>query len=702
MTNFSSLFFALFHFSTTKFKGSNDGQNQALSMDSLTSEGSNSHTVVVSVVNPQGIITNIPINQSNDTSLAEKFSNENYILENCDETMFRPLIAVMNVNQHHFADDSVDIDECSKPVEMPLELVVPVIDERVIEEKKRTREMEQQEKIQKQVTKEKMREEAERKKLEEAEQRKLEEIRKLEKENEMKKADEEEKKLEIALKAQDEKKQEAPQQSRRNKKAQKYNNKKESVKKVEIKVEDPIKIIKDDLVIENPIDETVKVEVIEEPQKVEEIAIKEIEIQKAEEMQNKEMVEEITINTPTEPVDSLTEDLKKVDLNIEEISMEVPVVEENLRLSVELPLFEKDLESMDLPSAVEIVEDIEQPAIVENKPEIITPKESDAKVSKKSKKTKKKVQEQSSKSDELFSNDFPPLELPTVKNEDDREANKDAIMKISMHETIGDEDIQIIPHEDTVEIRETSPEPLKEEKSSNFNKNDDFYDIEDDLPPLEPFTFEGDDIKCEDEEYLQKQEMKSKMSKLLKDTNMVFAMCSSLKELSEGEASLSSSSHIQRSTSSSLTTNTTTATFASASSNAVGEGPDSDYKSLDFEMEEAAADTVVEFKIPQAPEKDEPEDISSFEATSSETDAEDSSKKTNLAETFKREDDEELRPLLETSLTSLSSPVDATTNITTTEANATSTLPEPNQKSQTTTTNTSNNNGKRKNKKKRR
>jgi hypothetical protein len=290
--------------------------------------------------------------------------------------------------------------------------------------------------------------------------------------------------------------------------------------------------------------------------------------------------------------------------------------------------------------------------------------------------------------------------LPKIEIEDHREANKNAIMKISMHETIGDDDIQIIPHEDIVEIRESSPEPIKEEK---FIKNDDFYDIDDELPALEPFTFEGDE-KVDDEEYLQKQEMKSKMSKLLKDTNMVFAMCSSLKELGEGESSLSSSSHIQRSTSSSLTTNTTTATFASASSNADREGHDSDYKSLDLDLEESS-ENITEFKVPQPPpidesEKEDPEDISSFEATSSETDADSDSKK-NFADKFKREDDEELRPLLETSITSLSSPVDATTTITTTEANATSTLPELNQKSQTTTTNTSNN-GKRKNKKKRR
>lgn len=77
--------------------------------------------------------------------------------------------------------------------------------------------------------------------------------------------------------------------------------------------------------------------------------------------------------------------------------MEVPVVEENLRLSVEFPL-EKKMESMDLRSAVEeIVEKIvietplEEPAVVEAKPEIIVPKQES---SKKNKKVKKKAQKQ--------------------------------------------------------------------------------------------------------------------------------------------------------------------------------------------------------------------------------------------------------------------------------------------------------------------
>lgn len=88
--------------------------------------------------------------------------------------------------------------------------------------------------------------------------------------------------------------------------------------------------------------------------------------------------------------------------------------------------------------------------------------------------------------------------MPQINIEDHREADKSTIMKISKHETIGDDDIQIVSLEESVEIKE---EPSK-------IKSDYFYDIDDDLPPLELFSFEGEEEKCDDEEYLQKQEMK--------------------------------------------------------------------------------------------------------------------------------------------------------------------------------------------------
>jgi hypothetical protein len=369
------------------------------------------------------------------------------------------------------------------------------------------------------------------------------------------------------------------------------------------------------------------------------------------------------------------------------------------------------------------------------------------------------------------------LSPPTLVVDDHESIDNDAIMKISMHKTIGDEEIEIIPLEENVTIQD-SPEKSStsdvevldavssesDEKPASkierFIKNEDFYDIDDELPPLEPlepFDSHYDDLdddfsveknenqneidNDEDGEKSHKEEMIKKMSEMLKDTNMIFAMCSSLKDIKDDDEckSMSSSSHIQRSTSSSLTTNTTTATFASANSNQIGEGQDSDYKSLELEMEEATTTTTTasasneieescaeEFKVPAMPAKaisvsiekeDDPEDVSSFEATSSETDATDdsTSKKSNTVAKFKPEDDEELRPLLlETSTTSLTMPSSSSssssgtlnnnTNTTTTEANITPTLPEINQKSQQATSNNNNNNsnGKRKNKKKRR
>lgn len=665
-----------------------DASRHALSLESLTSEGISSHTVVVSVVNPQGTITNLPPNSAQEIQeIHETFSNDNYILENCDEAMFRPFIAVLNTSNQHFTDESINIDECSKPVEMPLELVVPVIDERVIEEKKRYREIQQQDKIRKQTEKENQQKK-------EAEERKIkqeEDEEKMRRKNELKKQiEEDEEKLALKRKEEEEKKaltdvkkDESLTQSKKNKKAQKYNNKK-LVETITKKITDTKK-------------EDTKIALVEKEQQ----QPLSVEVHKiAEEIQ---VVDEIM-----KEVDEIVE---KADLNIEEISMEVPLVEETLRLSVELPMIEDKLKITDPPLETKVIEKfvvkthLEEHPVVEIKPEIIV---SDMLVQREVPLVKK----------------FKKGKKQRFKLDDHCEGDKDAIMKISNHEAIGDDEIQIIPIQGSVEISEKSSELKSEEQ---FIKNEDFYDIDDELPPLEPFdmNLEADIEKC-DEEFSQKQEMKKKMSELLKDTNMVFAMCSSLKEIKEGEGSLNSSSQIQRSTSSSLTTNTTTtSTFASASSNVVGEGHDSDYKSIDLELEDAATHEPVEieFKIPlainlqlppppplpsltspqQEDKKDDPDDGSSFEATSSDTD--ESSKKSNVVTKFKRDDDEELRPLLDTSVTSLTSPVDArvSTNITT-EANATSTLPDINQKSPATTTagNNNGNNGKRKNKKKKR
>jgi len=819
-------------------------ESKSFGVDSMMcDEASNLHTVVVSIVNPQGIITTVTDNNNPDTQTVEAFSNENYILENCDETMFRPVITVLNTMNK--MSEEVNAEECSKPVEVPLELVVPVIDERVLVEKKRKKEVEQKEKARQQIEK-----------LEKEEKLTLEsqKSKKVEKESvvlDVKKNSNENKKNTET------KKEDSFGQTKKNKKAQKYNKKSQDDEKKATETSHVVKntIISQQAKIEEVREEKVeeiKVETeknkhvsltgeIEDKNKVLEESSEHEPVKIIYENENegiKEFCEAVTVepkieieSVKKEEEDSAVPEILSAEIALnaaldEELNAEISKDDKiEVTLAKELSLEPEEVKApVTIESAIKLekeeikVEELPlKSAKLEEKVEEKTKDELPAKKQaenpdkdawKRNKKGKKKNQT-ATKVEASKSLDFPPLgsNFPTLKSlsaenpkiianikpppveiinepsinlppletfkepspevtvipptvltklptpdfpelppleQYNEEIDQDAIMKISMHETIGDEEIQIIPHEDTVEIHD-SPQKLssdieiidenfvlpteleKAEIKETFIKNDDFYDIDDDLPPLEPLeSFDGFIDKEEEEkacyvednvEFNEKQEMKKKMSELLKDTNMVFAMCSSLKELKvdEDSKSINSSSQIQRSTSSSLTTNTTTSTFASANSNQYGEGQDSDYKSLDLEMEEAIVATQESddqdsvFKVPlilKAPsiEKEDPEDISSYEATSSETDADDSSKKSNIEAKFKREDDEELRPLLETSTTSLTTPVSSggltiITNITTTDANETPTLPETNQKLQATS---NNNNGKRKNKKKRR
>lgn len=823
----------------------------------MCDEATNLHTVVVSIVNPQGIMTTLTDNNNPVTQTVEAFSNENYILENCDETMFRPVITVLNLSNKMSED--VNVEECSKPVEVPLELVVPVIDERVLEEKKRKKEVEQKEKVQQQLEK-----------LEKEEKLTLEsqKSKKVEKEpvvvDGKKNSNENKKNVET-------KKEDSNGQTKKNKKAQKYNKKSQDDEK---KATETSHVIKTAIISQQAKIEEVKEEKIEEI-KVETDKNKHVSLTREVEEKNKVLEEssehepvKISYEIENEGIKEFCEAVTvepKIEIEIakkEEEKLAVPEIaplEINAEIALNAVLDEEfkdeipENEKMEVTLAEELSlkpvdPEAQTPALSSPKPEKVESKieeqpskstKSEEKVEEKTKeeiptkkqsenpdkdawkrnKKGKKKNQPAPKVEAQKTTDFPalgfnfptlkspltenpkatanikptlveaikepsvnlaPLEtikptttevaviqstiltkLPTPDFPDlsppekyNKEIDQDAIMKISMHEIIGDEEIQIIPHEDTVEIHDSPQklssdieiidenfvlptEPKKSEIKETFIKNDDFYDIDDDLPPLEPLepfdaTFDGFIEKEEEEvkacyvednvEYKEKQEMKKKMSEILKDTNMVFAMCSSLKELKvdEESKSVSSSSQIQRSTSSSLTTNTTTSTFASANSNQYGEGHDSDYKSLDLEMDDAIVsvqeqeDLDAVFKVPtilKTPsiDKDDPEDISSFEATSSETDADDSSKKSSIETKFKREDDEELRPLLETSTTSLTTPVSSSggmtiiTNITTTDANDTPTLPDINQKLQATSNNNNNNNnGKRKNKKKRR
>lgn len=185
-----------------------------------------------------------------------------------------------------------------------------------------------------------------------------------------------------------------------------------------------------------------------------------------------------------------------------------------------------------------------------------------------------------------------------------------------------------------------------------------FYDVDEeleiDLAPLSSFDAHFADESQVDDAMTDKCEnahLKCKISEVVKNTNMIFAMCSSLKdaiEKDEDTKSTSSQSQIQRSTSSSFTTNTTTSTFASANSVQMGDGVESDYKSFEID-----ADILDEIKVAE-----ESEDISSVDATSSETDDASMKRSFENEQKFKADDDEELRPLLQTSQNSLSSPSD--------------------------------------------
>lgn len=727
-------------------KGSANESKLAISYHSTSSDGTslprhtNLQTVVVSIVNPQGTVTTVT---SEPILLDESFSSDNYIHENCDETMFRPVVTVMSDKSLHH--DAINDEDRSQPLEMPSQLIVPVIDEKMLETKKRERELEQ---TRKQL-------ESERAKIA-IEEANLEEKRKVEQENE------------DALRAEQnkgkkEKAEETPATyQKRGKKAQKYNKKSsefdkkptekkdqlssENVWKASEKVDD-VAIKSDDMLSQLMAKIELEANVVEvEEKKTEKPEEKLLETPEKLKVLTKEKIQKTPAISSWKDMRSVPFELKETIPAIKEpLAEPSPVFESIPKNFVEQPIattsklasapsfskFESMLKNSMARPAISSPASASAPNLREMKLEKFDAVKPETIVKAEPAWKKKKGKKGKTQPCLAVEEDFPQLGSPhsLFPIEDHRIMDNDAILKISMHETIGDDEIEIIPHENAMEIQDSPEKPgldielvdehFEKPSEQKFIKNEDFYDIDDDLPPLEPLesfdvsfdplsydespvekteTEQAEEMPSEDVEDV-KEKMKTKMSELLKDTNMVFAMCSSLKEMKDDEDSKSlGSSQIQRSTSSSLTTNTTTATFASASSNQTGEGQDSDYKSLELEMDENAQ-SEPDFKVPADLKLiDDAEDISSFEATSSETD--DSSRKSTTVSKFKREDDEELRPLLQTSVTSLSSPAATASSEMSTEANDTSTLPETNQKSSSQPT--SNNGNKRKNKKKRR
>ena len=798
----------------------------------------NLQTVVVSIVNPQGTVTTVT---NNTIQLDESYSTDNYIHENFDETTFRPVITVVSEPDHQpYAGYEMDKATTSKVVDMPSDLIVPVIDEALLKQqkKKNSQIASKALEIVKAADATVVVEKVELKVNEDGEEKKLQVEEKVAAEVE---------KATMVEKQPEEATQVYQKRGKKGQKSKKYEDKRTADKSKKDSSEPERKVVKEPSVekitttAEAPkwvgVDSSSSssssiekfVEVLEAPPRwakepsVEKIAEapeapKETSIDKVEVVVEvpkrakeslaaksaslfpkwvKEPSVERTASAYETPKWYKEPSVEKTTataayevpkwITKPEVSAEIPkreAFEEALQKPAVMPtarrgfvkeaspenitadepvalkseelnelneaLSEMKLETESFELRKEIEEPLEAPKAAQAaKQEISSLKEKAARAAEKKYEPLGKKWKKGKKNDRIESavttttttttttkNDFEVV--PSVKLTNQPEVisvDTTPDEEISKPEAIGDDEIEIIPHENVVVVGDDNLELMdahlvdenliqsqdfSKDGQQDFIKNEDFYDIDEDLPPLEPLeSFEPfgttSDKDPLSDSYYEKQTMKTKMSELLKTTNIVFAMCSSLKEIKEDADSTSiDTSQIQRSTSSSMTTNTTTSTFASANSNA-GEGQDD--KSLESEVEESSP-TGAEMKTPadvvnvKRPNEDG-EEMSGFETTSSETD--DSSKKSSSNEAkFKRDDDEELRPLLQSSVTSLSpsassSAILTPATTTTTDANNTTTLPETNQKllpssqpaSNTGGSTNNNNNSKRKNKKKR-
>lgn len=625
----------------------------------------------MSIVNPQGTVTTVTNNPSQPNV---SLSSYNFIHENFDETMFRPVVTVINDMKLSDREDEARVDKISLPMEMKTQLVVPVIDEKRMDSKKKD--------------------------IERQKQRQQDETQQLKNVGDKIGG---EKFEEINGRAIGGKSSEAANNAQKNNRKGQKSSKKTvefTEKNIDPKFSDSIFPVVN---AEIPYDQK----------------------------NNRTHFSPTEVPSPEGP--PKTKQLQEKISNIKLLGSSEETFEKcETDISLQDPIKVTGFNNF----KAQVVETITKVECTQRKVKRVKKGLNEVKA--------KKPENFQSENQEIHFCDDQELEKKSISSnpfcDDYRQNDKDLIMKISKHESIGDDVIEVAPHEkkcifkgspensNEVEILEEHFTMLKEspEKSPKFIKSEDFYEIENELPPLEPletFDVNFEPICFEEEEATtdnktistetndQKQKMKQELSELLKDTNMIFAMCSSLKEDSKDNDEKSmSSSQIQCSTTSSQTTNTTTATFASASSNPAGEGQDSDYKSLELDLEEAAqidSANEVESNIPAVHTRgfENVEDISSFEATSSETD--DSSKKSNCHEpNFKHVDDEELRPLLQASISSLPSPVllsiaEKLTIADTTEANTALPPPEISQKQTSLPAGGSNNGNKRKTKKKR-
>lgn len=585
---------------------------------SSSQNSSHSHSVLVSFVDSRGSITKI-ISREEEFELTEN-DNEDVILENCDETVFRPVVTVFS----EFDDgvDKVEIKMNENFVQtIHPELVVPVIDEKMMECARK------QEATAKQMADKTATSKAtvDEKKVVESQPQIIEKVVEVEK-------------VQVST------------NYKKNKRAKKYS--KSSFGNYNNNFQQQLEMTK-------PSEEIVqktesKSEIIEQDEDIhDEIVI--VADVGSQEFAEFEMNEDDKHEKYDEIVIITEENLASLDTptTFDEVEM------------IEIPDTETPEEIVEIPFKVvneqEVVEEIEKTAAEENvampppasEPMVEMVENTSLKKARRSKKNKKNTTNSycnnniETISDLVVSEPAPPpmtTQTPTTVELDNKPTNDVIDSPI---------ELEIVSNRNSNEQFDNDENEISDEVVEKLTQ---FYDIEEeleiDLAPLSSFDAHFSDEPQIDDLMMTEQNeissMKSKISEVVKNTNMIFAMCSSLKdvvEYDEDTKSTSSQSQIQRSTSSSFTTNTTTSTFASANSVQTGEGVESDYKSFEID-----ADILDEIRVVES------EDISSVDATSSETDDASMKRSFENEPKFKVDDDEELRPLLQTSINSLSSP----------------------------------------------
>lgn len=605
--------------------------------------------VVVSVVNPQGTVTTVTNNtmQQNESSTTEIFIHENF-----DETLFRPVI-MGDLHQQAIPNYELGADNASEVVDMPLELIVPVIDETLLQQKRK----------------------------EHGDEKTITKTEFVEAEKNMQKYNSQ------PLKA-----------IERSQGSQCYQKRKKGLKN---KKNDEKKTQQENLLFDEKSNESFIKPMSSGEKSLPDKVAQETRFSNSlkEQSNEKPLTQELAIKLA---VEALSDEKKLESKTAESISKQqgLETLETSKRGQQELTFpktlpnevsCRKEKASMDPKVVEKTIETFGEKGKEENKCDNFA----------------KHDTVRTEMEDDFLSligqNQSEKNAVGTTPLEDIRQPLfVENVNEITSHDCLAEDDAHSDPDANLIDESLIYSQDFSRDAQHEFIKNEDFYDIDEDLPPLEPLElFEpfNSPLKSESqcESVCPKQEMKQKMSELLKDTNIVFAMCSSLKEMKDDSDVMSSSSQIQRSTSSSLRTNTTTATFASANSNASLEVQDIDDSSP---VEQFASSDLKTLDI-EKPSAEEGEETSGFETTSSET--EESSKKLNIIESsFTREHDEELRPLLESSIISLSPSASSSAAMDAIETINILALPETNQKLPSTQPASNSNSGnKRKNKKKR-